>query len=84
MAVLSLGGNMSTEVLDKIMPISDAAKKIHIAEKTLRNWRTKGIYPQIFIKLGGKLFIDLEELSGIIHRQKEKAIADAKRLDIYE
>jgi hypothetical protein len=75
---------MKTDVLERLLPISEAADKIHIAEKTLRNWRTKGIYPQIFIKLGGKLFIDLEELSGIIIRQREKAIADAKRLDIYE
>ena len=75
---------MNTEVLDRLLPIAEAADKIHIAEKTLRNWRTKGVYPQIFIKLGGKLFIDLDELSGIIIRQREKAIADAKRLDIYE
>ena len=75
---------MKTDVLEMLLPISEAADKIHIAEKTLRNWRTKGIYPQIFIKLGGKLFIDLEELSGIIIRQREKAIADAKRLEIYE
>ena len=75
---------MKTDVLERLLPISEAADKIHIAEKTLRNWRTKGVYPQIFIKLGGKLFIDLEELSGIIIRQREKAIADAKRLDIYE
>ena len=75
---------MKTDVLERLLPISEAADKIHIAEKTLRNWRTKGIYPQIFIKLGGKLFIDLEELSGIIIRQREKAIANAKRLEIYE
>ena len=75
---------MKTDVLERLLPISEAADKIHIAEKTLRNWRTKGVYPQIFIKLGGKLFIDLEELSRIIIRQREKAIADAKRLDIYE
>jgi hypothetical protein len=75
---------MKTDVLERLLPISEAADKIHIAEKTLRNWRTKGVYPQIFIKLGGKLFIDLDELSGIIIRQREKAIADAKRLDIYE
>ena len=75
---------MKTDVLERLLPISEAADKIHIAEKTLRNWRKKGFYPQIFIKLGGKLFIDLEDLSGIILRQREKAIADAKRLDIYE
>ena len=75
---------MKTDVLERLLPIAEAAEKIHIAEKTLRNWRTKGIYPQIFIKLGGKLFIDLEELSVIIIRQREQAIADAKRLDIYE
>ena len=44
-----------------------------IAEKTLRNWRYNGKYPQIFIKLGGKVFVDLGELAKIITEQQEQA-----------
>ena len=69
-------------IMDNIIHISKAPQKIQIAEKTLRNWRSQGIYPQLFIKIGGKVFIDLDEFENIIKTQKEKTIADAKRLGL--
>ncbi len=69
-------------ILDNIIHISEAPQKIKIAEKTLRNWRSQGIYPQLFIKIGGKVFVDLDEFRNIIKAQKEKTIANAKRLGL--
>lgn len=69
-------------ILDNIVHISEAPKKIKIAEKTLRNWRSTGLYPQLFIKIGGKVFIDLGEFENIIKAQKEKTIANAKSLGL--
>ena len=69
-------------ILDNIIHISEAPQKIKIAEKTLRNWRSQGIYPQLFIKIGGKVFVDLDEFRNIIKVQKEKTIANAKRLGL--
>jgi len=68
-------------IMDKIVHISEAPKKIDFSEKTLRNWRSIGLYPQLFIKIGGKVFIDLGEYENIIRAQKKKAIADAKCLE---
>lgn len=69
-------------MFENIIPIADVSKKIPIAEKTLRNWRYQGIYPQIFLKLGGKVFVDLEELAKIITEQQKKAKRMAFRHDI--
>ena len=72
------------KIFENIIPIAKAPEKLSIAEKTLRNWRSQGLYPQIFVKLGGKVFIDLGEFAKIIQAQKEKAIARAKRLGLYD
>ena len=77
---------MSTSGLKKdfnnIVPLSDIPKILPIAEKTLRNWRSKRWYPNIWLKLGGKVFIDIDELSKIIEEQKEKTIKDMRRLGL--
>jgi hypothetical protein len=59
-------------VFESLVPISKAPELIQIAEKTLRNWRSNGLYPEIFVKLGGKLFIDTAELAEIINTQKKR------------
>ncbi|QTA78827.1 Uncharacterized protein dnl_10670 [Desulfonema limicola] len=74
-------GNIK-DILENIIPISEAPGKISIAEKTLRNWRSQGIYPQLFIKLGGKVFVDLGELAKIVTLQKEEAVEKMKRLGL--
>ncbi|QTA78523.1 putative DNA binding domain-containing protein [Desulfonema limicola] len=74
-------GNIK-DILENIIPISEAPEKISIAEKTLRNWRSQGIYPQLFIKLGGKVFVDLSELAKIVTLQKEEAVEKMKRLGL--
>ena len=71
-------------VFDKLVHISKASELIDIAEKTLRNWRAQGRYPQIFVKLGGRVFVNMEEFALIVERQTEKAIEDAKRMGLYE
>jgi hypothetical protein len=71
---------MST--FENLIPISSAPEKVHIAEKTLRNWRCQGIYPQIFVKLGGKVFVDISEFEKIIQRQKDEAVEKSRRLGL--
>ena len=71
-------------IIEKLVPISKAPSVLSIAEKTLRNWRAQGRYPQIFVKLGGKVFINLEEVVKIIERQAEVARNTSKRLGLYD
>ena len=60
-------------MFENIIPIADVPNIIPIAEKTLRNWRYKRKYPQIFIKIGGKVFVDLKELAKIASDQQKEA-----------
>jgi len=69
-------------LLENLVHISDAPGKIRIAEKTLRNWRCQGLYPQIFVKLGGKVFVDIGEIEKIIQGQKEAAVEQSRRLGL--
>ena len=72
----------SMSSLENLVPISDAPGKVHIAEKTLRNWRCQGLYPQIFVKLGGKVFVDISEIEKIIQGQKDAALDQSRRLGL--
>jgi hypothetical protein len=69
-------------MFENMIPLTQVPTKIPIAVKTLRNWRSKGTHAQIFVKLGGKVFVDLDELAKIITRQQEKAKKAALRHDL--
>jgi len=68
--------------ISNLIPIKDAPNHIPFAEKTLRNWRSDGVYPQLFIKLGGKVFIDLDEYEKLVQVQKDKANDMRKRFNL--
>ena len=70
------------QILKNLVPISEAPTKIPIAEKTLRNWRSRGMYPRMFIKMGGKVFVDLSEIARLVEMQKEEATINARRLGL--
>ncbi|MFC1489238.1 hypothetical protein ACFL6B_05280 [Thermodesulfobacteriota bacterium] len=76
--------NNIKEIFNNIVPIAEVSNYIPVKEKTLRNWRSKGIYPHIFVKLGGKVFVNMNEFSKIIGRQTDNAIQEAKQLGRYE
>ena len=68
--------------LGNLVPLAEAATMLQIEVKTLRNWRSKGFCPEWFIKLGGKLFIDLSEVKNKIMAEKEKAKKESRRLGL--
>lgn len=70
------------EVLRNLVPIAEAPGHFPVAEKTLRNWRFQGLYPGLFVKLGGKVFVDLSELVRIVSVQKDEALSRVKRLGL--
>ena len=39
---------------------------LSLAKATLYKWKHLGKFPQLFVKLGGALFVDLNELQKII------------------
>jgi hypothetical protein len=60
------------DAFEQLVPIKEAPNHIPYAEKTLRNWRNQGNYPQLFVKFGGKVFVDLKEAEKMLEEQKLK------------
>jgi hypothetical protein len=54
---------------NNLIPIADAPKYIPFKVKTLRNWRTGKKYPDIFVKISGKVFIDLAKFEQVMLRE---------------
>ncbi|KAA0259368.1 hypothetical protein FHQ18_00385 [Deferribacter autotrophicus] len=50
---------MSTKLIPNKDTLLQQAGVLHTAT-TLRTWKSKGKYPEIFRKIGGRLYIDLE------------------------
>jgi hypothetical protein len=73
-----------SDPLKNLLKIPEATKLINnkIAEKTLRNWRDKRMYPGLFVKIGGKVFVDVTEFTQIIEVQKEQESKQARRLGL--
>jgi hypothetical protein len=46
-----------------------------LSQSTLRNWRSRGEHPELFIKIGGKVFIYGREWD----RLKMKAVRDSRK-----
>jgi len=63
----------SNDYIDRfknMVTLEEASALTDIAVKTFRNWRSRGVYPQIFVKLGGCLRVDLSEFVKVIEKQK--------------
>lgn len=63
----------------KIIPVADKSllreHGIFFSPNTLHKWHSQKVYPEIFIKLNGRLFINLDEWKKILDRK----IAEQKR-----
>ena len=68
-------------LFDDLVLLKDAPKELglKISEKTLRNWRSERVYPTLFVRLGGSVFLRKSELNRIIRSQLEEQLEDAKR-----
>lgn len=65
-------------ILDNLIPINDEAlerAKIPVKARTLYGWRSAGKKPEIFVKIGGKLFVNRKEFIEMV----EKAMEAQKR-----
>ena len=67
-----------------IVPLDVAAKILSRSKSTLYNWRSAGKYPAIFVKLGGSVYIDLEEVDKHFSSQKQANVEKARRLGLLD
>ena len=67
----------------RLVKLTDAPKHfpIPVTVKTLRNWRARGLYPELFVKIGGTIYVDLDVADRIVEAAKAKSIKDAEALD---
>ncbi len=75
-----------TKAFDDLVLLKDAPKELGlpISVKTLRNWRSERLYPALFVRIGGSVFLRKSELERIIENQLEKQVTEAKRLGLGE
>ena len=64
-----------------LIPLSDK-KKIEeytqIKLNTLRNWRSTKKYPELFLPIGGKIFLDKRAWQRMLRKAKQESIREAK------
>lgn len=62
--------------MPKLIPVRDEKllieNNILMTPRTLREWHHKRRFPEIFVKVGGKLFVDLNEWENIVMAAIEK------------
>ncbi len=47
----------------------DPAEDI-LSSKTLYNWKSRGKYPELFIKFGGALLVDMDVLEALLEKHR--------------
>ena len=72
------------ENYQEIAPVKDreALKKagVYITPKTLRKWHCLGINPQLFLKIEGLLYIDLNEWRKMVDSARKQTQERCERL----
>jgi len=62
--------------MTKLIPVRDEKllieNNIPITQKTLRKWHHIKRFPEIFVKVGGKLFVDLDAWGTVVMAAIEK------------
>lgn len=65
-------GADSGDILDDLIPLNNAAlerAKIPFRASTLYMWKGMGRYPELFLKIGGKLFLNRREFVRMVERK---------------
>lgn len=65
-------GTDRKDILDDLIPMNNEAlekAKIPFRASTLYMWRGMGKYPELFVKIGGKLFVNRREFVRMVERR---------------
>lgn len=71
-------------IYEDLVLLKDAPRDLGlpISVKTLRNWRSQRLYPCLFVKVGGSVFLRKSELERIIQEQLDEQMQEARRLNL--
>jgi len=54
---------------------------INVSQSTLRHWVRKLTYPELFVKFGGKVYVDLSAVPGILKQEQKKFIEEKQKIN---
>jgi len=54
---------------------------IEISQSTLRQWASKLVYPELFVKFGGKVYVDLAAVPTILKQEQKKLIEEKQKIN---
>jgi hypothetical protein len=52
---------------------------IDVSQNTLRQWISKLVYPELFVKFGGKVYVDLSAVPTILKQEQRKLIDEKEK-----
>jgi len=52
---------------------------IDVSQSTLRQWFRKLTYPELFVKFGGKIYVDLSAVPTILKQEQKKFIEEKEK-----
>jgi len=52
---------------------------IDVSQSTLRQWVRKLTYPELFVKFGGKIYVDLSAVPTILKQEQKKLIDEKEK-----
>lgn len=67
-------------VMDGLLTVAEFCSQTGIRQSTVRNWRDSKKYEEIFVRLGGLLFVNIHEFDSIVKYEKEVARRSAEKL----
>jgi hypothetical protein len=54
---------------------------IDVSKNTLRQWASKLVYPELFVKFGGKVYVDLAAIPTILKQEQKKLIEEKQKIE---
>jgi len=54
---------------------------IDVSQSTLRQWVRKLTYPELFVKFGGKVYVDLSAVPTILKQEQKKFIEEKQKIN---
>jgi excisionase family DNA binding protein len=63
----------------ELLTLAEAAHALRLGESTLRGWRLRGRYPDLFVRVGGRVLVRRCDLEALIEQGKNHLTGTAQR-----
>jgi excisionase family DNA binding protein len=56
----------------ELLTMTEAARVLRVETSTIRGWRLRGRYPDLFVQVGGRVLVPRRELEVLIEQGKNR------------